>query len=102
MGDFTRNPNRPSDNAEAAAAQHQPSEPSVQPPHMLAILLADAPPKIKHRPAGQSTQDIGKNLKQKLLNMLQTMARHVTCSYEKMAAGWAKIFFFLTVTLALP
>ena len=55
-------PGGPRDGAEAAAAQHQPAEPSVQQPHAPPILLLHPPPHVKHDPARQFAPAVRRNL----------------------------------------
>ena len=45
---MVHHPSSPRHSPEAAAAHHQPAEPSVQPPHAPPVLLLHAPPPVKH------------------------------------------------------
>ena len=57
-------PGGPRQSPEAATAQHQSTEPSVQPPNALLLLNIQPPPHVKHGAASQSTNAISENLTQ--------------------------------------
>ena len=84
-------PCSPRDNAEAAAAHHQPAEPSVQRPQALPSILIHPPPQIQHPPARPSAHTKRRNLLSKALQGERAAAQNgSSCrgtSYRHAAAG---------------
>jgi hypothetical protein len=57
-----RHPCCPRDGAEAAAAQHERAEPSVQPPTVLPLFLLHPTPRVQRAAARQGAHAIRRNL----------------------------------------